>query len=184
MCAASEAACAVELRRELVCLCRAAAAAFGCDADLVPELPPASSFSGGRVCRVVAEEFDGAVRVQILAAAPGAARGAASKTTLDLVDCHGDMTKALDFVTIEVSRAWRQLTRPETKTRTALGALEPNASKPRSEASLQVDDYHTGKWVPDKARARARKTALEKASIDKLHRGRAAYLTKLVKDTF
>ena len=59
-----------------------------------------------------------------------------------------------------------------------------DVAEARSSEREEVDDYHQGKWVPEAERKKHRKTALERASLAKLHRGRPAYLKALVASAF
>jgi hypothetical protein len=154
-------------------LARAYAAALGVAGAHVPDLPMAKAFSGGRILRVAVREGNGAVVVDVLAAAAGARRGAVTRTALDLADCHGDPRVALDFVAAEVLAAWRHLTRPDAR-----GPEQRAAAN-----AADGDAYHRGRWVPDSARGR-RTSALDRASLDRLHRGRPAYLKALVSAAF
>ena len=104
----------------------------------------------------------------------GAINGAITTTALDLADCRDDPGRALDFVADEISKAWRQLTRPSRAR--PLGSAEM-----RLNGADEVAAYEKGAWVPEAARKRTRRSALDRASLAKLHRGRRGYLEHLVK---
>lgn len=165
-CKATDAACGEELRRELTQLQRAVSSALGVD-EAPPELPEACSFTGGRVCRVSVHQKGSVVLVSILACAPGAVHGAITTTSLDLRETD-DVHVAIEDINAEISGAWKRLTRKER-----------SRSKSPMRSPLRQVNAGEAAWEPPAKRAPS--STLETACLNKLHRGKPAFLERLVR---
>ena len=165
-CRASDVACGEELRRELGALQRAAASALGVNEDL-PELPEAASFTGGRVCRIAITQKGSVVKLSILACAPGAVNAALTTTSLDLRETD-DVHVAVADICSEIGAAWGRLTRKERS----------RSKSPLRSPLRQVNAGDDRAWEPP---SKQTSSALETADLAKLHKGKQAYLDRLVR---